>query len=363
MNKLFLTFLYGCITACSIAQSGFQTDDYFRYIPAVEAKVDSIFSTLSSSQIAGQLIMPAAGRLGQSDEHIEKVISSGACGGILLLNGTKDDFTARVKKYNELSKKNGHLPLIFSADAEPSLINYKIKGTAKVIPASSHKTREEVRQTAITIAKDLKEIGIQLDFAPVIDISTNNEAIGNRSFGDNADSVVAWSSVFVETIQKEGVAATAKHFPGHGRVKGDTHKQLVYIDGEMTEVPNYIPLIENKVLAIMVAHIAVQNNEKYGTNGLPATVSRNIVTDLLRKELKFDGLIVTDAMNMGGAKAVEDRMIMAISAGCDILLMPKNEMEVIEAISKKMQEDAAFRNQVHASAKRILRFKVIMGMM
>ncbi len=87
-----------------------------------------------------------------------------------------------------------------------------------------------------------------------------------------------------------GIIATAKHFPGHGFVVGDTHEKLVFIDGEMKEVPNYQPVIDNGVLSIMVAHIAVKNNEKYNTEGLPSTCSREIVTDLLKNELGFRGI-------------------------------------------------------------------------
>jgi beta-N-acetylhexosaminidase len=344
------------------AQQKFELSQFFHYVPEVEARVDSIYQSLSNQQRAAQLIMPAAGKYGQSDEHIEMLVKNGQCGGILLLNGSKEDFKARVQKYNSLSKANGHLPLIYSADAEPSLINYKITGTTKVTKASEHKTRAEVRQTARVIAKELKEIGIQLDFAPVIDISTANEAIGNRSFGNNPDSVIAWSNVFINELQNNGIAATVKHFPGHGVVKGDTHKQLVYIDGEMTEVPNYKPVIDQGAIAVMVGHIAVRNNKEYDTGGLPSTVSGAIVTNLLRNTLGFHGLVVTDAMNMGGVKEIEDRMVMAVDAGCDILLMPKNEDDTIARIVKRMESDEQFRQKVEMSVRRILRLKVVLGL-
>jgi len=354
------------VMACSIigftGRAQYKLSDFFEYIPAVEAKVDSVFNKLDDQNRVAQMIMLAAGRLGQADEHVLKMVTEGKCGGILLLNGTKPDFIARTTKYNALSKEKGHLPLIYSADAEPSLINYKIKETTKVPNASAHTSRKQVEETAKIIARELKEIGIQLNFAPVIDISTNNEAIGNRSFGNHPDTVVAWSAVFTKALQQEMIAATIKHFPGHGKVKGDTHKQLVYIDGEMTEVPNYIPLIEQGAVAVMVGHIAVRNNEKYDTKGLPATVSPLIVTQLLRQELKFKGLVVTDAMNMGGVSQIADRMVMAVAAGCDILLMPKNEDETIKAIVKAMNENPEFKERVYDSVKRIIRLKIILGM-
>ncbi len=358
--SIFLSQILGFSTAVFGQQ--YSLDDYFRYIPRVEHRVDSVMELLDNRGKAAQLIMLAAGRLGQPDEHVAEVVKSGLCGGVLLLNGSKDDFSARVKQYNALSMKHGHLPLLYSADAEPSLINYKIIGTRRVRNASAHANRQEVANTARSIATDLKEIGIQLDFAPVIDISTQNAAIGNRSFGNDPDSVVAWSQVFVREMQAMGIAATIKHFPGHGRVVGDTHKQRVYIDGEMTEVPNYVPLIKDGVLAVMVGHIVVRNNERYDTHNFPSTVSPVIVNELLRKQMKFKGLVVTDAMGMAGVKEVPNRMIKAIRAGCDIVLMPKDEAQHVEEIANEMNKDTGFRQQVEQSVRRIIRLKVILGL-
>ena len=105
-----------------------------------------------------------------------------------------------------------------------------------------------------------------------------------------------------------GMSNCGKHFPGHGRVAGDTHKKLVYIDGELTELGLYPPMIEAGVLSIMVGHIAVENNDKYSTDGAPATLSPTIVNDLLRDELGFKGIIITDAMNMGAVAEIPESL-------------------------------------------------------
>lgn len=362
LRSIFTILSFSLISGNTSAQR-YELEDFFRYIPRVEAKVDSIYNSLTEEQKAGQLIMVAAGKYGKSDDFVDRMVIEGKVGGVLLLNGTKEDFTQRVDRYDSLTKVNGHLTLIYCADAEPSLIRYKIKGTSPVKNADEHRSASEVRETARTIAGDLNDIGITLDFAPVIDISTQNEAIGNRSFGSNSDSVVAWSRVFVDELQKQGVGATIKHFPGHGMVKGDTHKKLVFIDGEMTEVPNYKPFCDNSAIAVMVGHIAVQNNDKYGTNGLPSTVSRKIVTDLLRGELGFNGIVVTDAMNMGGVRDIEDRSILALKAGCDILLMPYDIDADIQAIKAEMERDPEFAKQAEVSIRRIIRYKVILGLL
>ena len=135
-----------------------------------------------------------------------------------------------------------------------------------------------------------------------------NSAITNRSFGYNKDSIWVWSDAFIKTSQGMGIIATAKHFPGHGLVVEYTQKAGI-VDGILKEVENYKPVIDQGVLSIMVGHIAVKNNPKYGTFGMPATCSRKIVNDLLKVELGFRGLVVTDAMNMGGVRDIENAAI------------------------------------------------------
>jgi len=131
----------------------------------------------------------------------------------------------------------------------------------------------------------------------------------------------------------------------------------------MKEVDNYIPLIEAGVLSIMVAHIAIQNNDKYNTNDLPSSVSRPIVTDLLKNEMKFKGLVVTDAMNMGGVTPIPNCELKAAQAGCDLILMPVNEEKALFDIVNEMQSDEAFKKQIYASVRKIIRLKICLGIL
>ena len=235
-------------------------------------------------------------------------------------------------------------------------------GSAVVKKANEMKSIDEVRNCAQTISKDLNAIGINYNFSPVVDMSPN-ATVGFRSFGAVPANIIPWSGAFIEETQKQGIIATAKHFPGHGLVSGDTHKALQVIDGELKEIQNYPPLIAQGVLSIMVAHIAVQNNNKYNTNGLPSTCSKAIVTDLLKKEMGFKGLIVTDAMNMGGVVAVPEAAYKAVAAGCDIVLMPLDAKKAHSEILAHYHHDAVFKAQVDAAAKKIIRMKIAMGLM
>jgi len=332
--------------------------DFFVYNEVLAQKTDSIFQTLNDTSRVGQMIIPAAGRYGKSDEYINGLIKKNYIGGVLLLNGTKEGFKSKVDAYNKI---NNGLPLIFSADAEPSLIGYKIKGTTPVKKANAMISRVEVEKYAKIICEELKYIGINYNYAPVVDMSPN-KVISNRSFGNNSDTAKVWANIFIKETQEQNIVATAKHFPGHGYVVGDTHKKLVYIDGEMKEVNNYIPLIKSGLISIMVAHIAIKNNLKFDTNNMPATCSRNIVTDLLKTEMKFNGLVITDALNMGGVVSIPNCELKAAKAGCDILLMPVNEEKAMLDILNELHVNDQFKQQIYASVKKIIRLKICLGL-
>ena len=359
MKKVLLSLL---ICASTIVNGQYTLSDFFVYDADLEQKVDDVFETLNDTSRAGQMIIPAAGRHGKPQEHLNQLLAKNYIGGILLLNGTKEGFTQMVNDFNAINSDNNGLPLLYSADAEPSLIGYKIKNCTPVKKANLMVSREEVKKFAGSICKDLKDIGINYNYAPVVDMSPN-EAISYRAFGDNSDTAQVWSKVFIEKTQEEGIVATAKHFPGHGYVVGDTHKKLVYIDGEMREVKNYLPLIKAGVLSIMVAHIAVKNNPQYNTDDMPASVSRKIVTDLLKKEMKFKGLAITDAMNMGGVASIPNCELKAAQAGCDLILMPINEEKALMDIVGEMQKDGDFKKQIYGSVRKIIRLKICLGLL
>ena len=343
--------------------SKFSINDFLTENQALEFQTDSIFNSLSKKERVAQLIMPAAGKYGKSHETINGLIKDGLIGGILMLNGTVDEFTKWIKGYNKLNLTNGNLPFLYSADAEPSLVNRKIMGSTPVKKANEIESIEEVESVTQKISTDLNKIGINYNFSPVVDMSPNS-TVGYRSFGKNPENIIPWSNQFIQTTQKNNIIATAKHFPGHGLVSGDTHKSLQVISGDLQEIQNYPPLIQNGVLSIMVAHIAIENNAAFSTNGLPATCSPKIVRDLLRDSLKFKGLIVTDAMNMGGVRNVPNNSIRAIAAGCDILLMPADariaHRELLDAYNKNLD---GIQKTIDSSVKRMIRMKLCLGLL
>jgi len=342
-------------------QGSFSLQDYLTPNTYLDRLVDLTFAQMDDTARVSQLLMPAAGRLGEPNEKIEKYIKKRLIGGVLLLNGSMDGFKKMVSDFNALNEKHGGLPFLYSADAEPALIGRKISGSTVYKKANEIKTVAEVQKSAQVISEDLKKIGINFNFAPVVDMPPN-KTVGYRSMGTHEDSIVPWANEFIRVSQELQIITTAKHFPGHGYVTGDTHEKLVFIDGEMREVKNYPPLIQNGVLSIMIAHIAVKNNAIYNTENQPASISRKIVTDLLRNQLGFRGLIVTDAMNMGGVSSVPNAARLAVEAGCDIVLMPLNVEKAHQDILAKYRVDEIFKNQVDASVKRIIRMKLCLNL-
>jgi beta-N-acetylhexosaminidase len=340
----------------------FELTDFLKKNATLDREVERIFKELDDTAIVAQLIMPAVGRLGQTKATIDQHIKERIIGGVLMLNGTKEEFKNWINNFESDNTKNGSLPFLYSADAEPSLVNKKIIGSTVVKKANELLNIGEVIKCAKTISSDLNSIGINYNFSPVVDMSPNT-TVGYRSFGAVPANIIPWSNAFIQETQKNNIIATAKHFPGHGLVSGDTHKALQVIDGEMKEIGNYPTLIADGVLSIMVAHIAVQNNAKYNTDGLPSTCSEKIVTQLLKDSLGFKGLIVTDAMNMGGVVNVPQAAYKAINAGCDILLMPVDAKLAHQEILAAYKNDKEFKNKVDLAAKKVLRMKLALGLL
>ena len=339
----------------------FSIDDFLTKNQKLETLTDSIFKSLNKKQRISQLIMPAAGKYGKPHETINGLIKDSLIGGILMLNGTVEQFTTWIQAFNTLNQSQGNLPFLYSADAEPSLVNRKIMGSTPVKKANEIDSIQEVESVTLKISSDLNKIGINYNFSPVVDMSPNS-TVGYRSFGKNPENIIPWSNQFIQTTQQNNIIATAKHFPGHGLVSGDTHKSLQVINGPLKEIQNYPPLIKNGVLSIMVAHIAIENNKIFSTDGLPSTCSKKVVHDLLRDSLKFEGLIVTDAMNMGGVRNVPNNNTKAIAAGCDILLMPADARKAHGELMMAY-DDSEMKETVNASVKRIIRMKICLGLL
>ncbi|MFK7786756.1 MAG: glycoside hydrolase family 3 N-terminal domain-containing protein [Crocinitomicaceae bacterium] len=369
----------------------FSLNDFLTSNELLDHKVEEIFKRLPAGERVAQMIMPAAemawkedindedndGRVddyvrdftrdGPSISEIPRLLADRKIGGVLLLNGTKEQVDRWSRDFKAANERAGGLPLLISADAEPTLINDKIRGLPTITRAYDITSLSEVEDVATQICDIIDDYGVNYNFAPVADVAKNY--VRKRSFGKVPTNLLPFCKKFIETVQNRNIIATAKHFPGHGEVIGDTHKpvsggddkKIVVIDGEFLELDNYPPLIADGVLSIMIAHIVVRNNE-FHTDGLPASISPRIVTDLLRDQLGFEGLIVTDGMNMGAVTYVEDECIKAVEAGVDIIEIPLNPGKTHADFLAKYNAEEDFSGKVDTACRRIIRAKICLGL-
>ncbi len=220
---------------------------------------------------------------------------------------------------------------------------------------------------ARALAAELKAVGITLDYAPVLDIHTNpkNLVIGDRALAENAGEVARLGSAIVRTLQAEGIAACGKHFPGHGDTSTDSHLELPLVEHppDRLRAVEFLPFkaaIEAGVATIMTAHVLVPSLDEKR----PATLSRRVVTELLREELKYEGVILSDDLEMKAIAAeypVPSAAVLAIEAGCDGALICSEDHDTqaaaLEALVHAVEDDRLRLLQIEDSLKRQLRAK------
>lgn len=341
----------------------FTLTDFYADHPILTQQVNQVYDCMSLEERAAQMIVSALGSNAHSRKHIISLLKNNKIGNIMFLGNVQDGHLQTTKILNWVAKDKQISPLLYSIDAEPSLINGRIKtGIPRFAKTNRLKTTGKTRQTADQIATILLNHGIQHNYAPVCDYAINKEVIAHRSFSSNGEVVKELSTAFIEATQAKNVVATAKHFPGHGNVKGDSHHEFVHIDGALQELDVFRESIAKGVLSIMVGHISVRNNPNYNTFGLPASLSPRLVQGLLREELGFQGIIITDAMNMKGANGVDNPDLKAALAGNDLILMPKDETKLHADLMEQVLNNSSFAEQFESSVKRIIRLKMCLNL-
>lgn len=221
----------------------------------------------------------------------------------------------------------------------------------------------QVRETASYIASYLKDYGFNFDFAPVADINTNPEniVIGDRAFGSDPQKVSQAVSDYLDGLHSQGIIGSVKHFPGHGDTKGDTHKGYVGVSKTWPELldAEIIPFRDNlaKADTVMIAHITMKN---VTSDNLPATLSRELITGKLRGELGYNGVVIADAMMMGAIKenySSAEAAILALEAGCDILLMPYDYRAAFDGVVDAVKSGRLSEARIDESVSRIMKLK------
>ncbi|MFC1726293.1 glycoside hydrolase family 3 N-terminal domain-containing protein [candidate division KSB1 bacterium] len=358
---------------------------------AQEKWADSLLQNMSLEEKIGQMIFHAVTPAFINKEHdyakyLEKLITEVKIGGIHVFAAPTYETAFILNKYQSLAET----PLLVTADMERgsgSVVrneiyygndyfthtpDYLTGGGVQLPPlmAIGAADSEELAYSMGRItAVEGRSVGIHQNFAPVMDINNNpdNPIINYRSIGEDQKLVERLGTAYLKGIQDNGMIATAKHFPGHGDTDVDTHIELPFLKINMsrlekTELPPFEAVINSGVKSIMSAHIALP---EITGNDLPATLSGNILTDLLRNKLNFQGLIVTDAMVMGGILNrfdSETSAVMATKAGADMLLLFKEPEKAAEGILKAVNSGDISEQRINESVKRILNAKQWIGL-
>jgi beta-N-acetylhexosaminidase len=336
-------------------------------------------------KLLGECIMPRLQieQFTEDSDYAERTIQlvrDHKVGGFCVFGGSPD-IVVRVIQTLQAEAESAHgVPLIFSADCEFGLpMRFKSdnrSGSGTEFPDAMAIGRtgdpELARDVGRAIAKEMKSIGIAWNFAPVADVNSNpaNPIINTRSFGEQPEIVSRFAVPFMLGLEEEGVAAAAKHFPGHGDTSVDSHQELPFVDGgidrfQSTEFPPFEALIGAGVRSIMTGHLAApQLAEFLGASledrFLPATLSRTLTTTLLRDRMGFEGAIVTDSLEMKGVTDLfgeAEVAIRAFEAGADILLMPPDPALAYDTLATALLQGRITEEQIQEKILRVLKLK------
>ncbi len=332
--------------------------------------VDSIYENMTLQEKVGQLFMVDvfSNQNGKNIDKVRNLITDYHIGGIIFSKGGPQRQAKLNNEFQELSKT----PLLIGMDAEWGLA-MRLDSTFALpwnMTLGAVQDLKLIEEAGAAISRNSKRLGVHINFAPVVDINTNalNPIIGNRSFGEEKINVTLKSVSFMRGMHKEGVLSSAKHFPGHGDTKKDSHKTLPTISFsksrlDSVELYPFKKLIEEGVSSIMVAHLNVPGLETEET--IPSSLSKSIVNDLLKKELKYNGLIFTDALNMKGASNYRNPGeidLAAFMAGNDILLISEDVPKASEKIIEAYNDGSISEVRMAHSVRKILFAKYKAGL-
>ena len=341
---------------------------------------DLLLDNLSLRQKVGQLFIAAPDQLlsnttvtAMSDE-LAAALDTYPIGGFILFSENIQD-PEQITALNQALANACFVPPFLSVDEEGGDVARLAGNSAFDLPVYESATAvgasgdpEDAKAMGQTIGAYLHQFGFNLNFAPVADVNTNpdNPVIGDRAFSSDPIIAAEMAAAFAAGLRENSICATFKHFPGHGDTDQDSHYDLAvnYHKTEYLDTREWVPFrAADDLDMIMVAHIALP---RITGNMTPATLSRQIVSKFLRDDLSFDGLIITDAMNMG---AIADNYpsgeaaVAALQAGCDLILMPEDVPEAFNSVLKAVEDGALASEWLDETVRRILLFKQAHGIL
>lgn len=371
MKKLVFNFLLITVLFSVNVSAQYQPKDISKQdLKKAKEWVNQTYNSLSQDEKLGQLFIVAL-YTNKDENHINQVrniVTNDKIGGLILM---QDDAAKEINLVNEFQQKS-KVPLMIGMDAEWGL--YQRINTAHKFPwamtLGAIQDKDLIYKMAAKIAEDCKRMGINWDFAPVVDVNTNpnNPIIGNRSFGSEVSNVTRSALSYANGLQDHNILAAIKHFPGHGDTNTDSHLDLPVVSHNLErlnkiELAPFKALMNKGIGGVMVAHLYVPSLES--GKGIPASVSKKIITDLLKDKWGYKGLIITDALNMG---AVANKYkpgeldALAFKAGNDIMLFSQGVSEGKKLIQKAIDKGEISQARVEESVKKILLTKYFLGL-
>jgi beta-N-acetylhexosaminidase len=351
---------------------------------AQRAWVDSTLASLSLRDRIAQMVMiwvlgDYTSNTDSSYAEVRRWIQQDHVGGVSMSLGTPIEVAAKINDMQHLAR----VPLLTSADLEPGLgrleggvfTHYLMDaGSATIFPSAmgiaATGRDQDAYDVAHAIGEEARAVGIQIDFAPVVDVNNNpnNPVINTRSFGEDPRRVARLSALFVNGLEDAGAVATAKHFPGHGDTDVDSHVGLPIVGATMArldtiELVPFRAAIQAGAGLVMTAHIALPAVE--GDSTTPATLAPKIITGLLRDSLGFRGVAITDAMTMEGVGkgyTTEQSSVLAVLAGADILLKPSDPTRAIDAVMDAVTSGQIPRTRIDSAVRHVLELKARVGL-
>lgn len=348
-----------------------KNNDFVPFINSQHEWVDSVYKKLNKNQRIAQLFMVRAHtNLGQAySDSVGNVIKKEKLGGVVLFQGGPVRHANLINEYQKVSK----VPLFMALDGEwglgmrmpDSTLSYPYQMTLGAI-----QNETLIYQMGQQIAKDFKRLGLNINFAPVVDINNNpkNPVINYRSFGENKENVTSKAGAYMKGMMDEGIIITLKHFPGHGDTDVDSHYDLPTLDFSPErlrdlEMYPFRKLIEQGASGVMVGHMNIPSLDS--TQNLPSSLSKPVITGILKNELGFKGLTFTDAMDMNGVvKYFKDGEadVRAIIAGNDVLELSQNSKRAIKMVRKAIRKKRLDKHDIEARIKKVLAAKYWLGL-
>ena len=362
--------IYGMMAALTLAAGSLFAQETESLTSDPETRwVDSVYRSLTLEQRVGQLICM---RANQPDkpfyESVGEYIKKYNIGGVCFFRADMNDQLRQTNEWQALAQT----PLMVSIDAEWGLA-MRVRNTVAYpyqMTLGAVTDNELIYRMGQQVAEQCQRMGIQVNFAPVADVNSNakNPVIGMRSFGENPKNVGEKAAAYALGMQSKGMITTMKHFPGHGDTDTDSHLTLPTVNRSYEEVKDvelapFRYLIERGVNGAMVGHLYFPAIEK--VENTSSSLSKGVVTDLLKKEMGFEGLIFTDGLDMKGVSQTipaDSVSYVAFLAGNDVLILPHDVSKAIQQIKEGAQHDTAIAARLEESCKKILKYKYRAGL-